>query len=128
MAAWTVDLIGMPPSVNRIWRYARSGRAFKTAIYNRWLKFNTELLKLTFSGKRFPHDRCEVIIEIVGGSGWSMSRDIDNCIKATLDLFVTAGTIADDNCRIVRRIAITYSDPVKKKDPAICRVTIIPAA
>lgn len=51
-----------------------------------------------------------------------VSRDIDNCAKAVLDLLVSLNVIEADNNRIVRKLSMEWSSAVTG-----CRVAIAPA-
>lgn len=87
----------LPPSVNSIWRQAR-GRVIKSAKYQSWIKEAGFLLASQLKGKRVP-GFCGVKILCVKPSKRRM--DLDNRLKAVLDLLVTMNVI-DDDCMIQR--------------------------
>jgi Holliday junction resolvase RusA-like endonuclease len=75
---------------------------------------------------RCPHvpGRVRVSVEIIGGKGWRKNRDLDNCLKAILDILQHKGIILDDGCETVTSVAIRYT-PGKKSSPAAALVEII---
>ncbi len=84
-------LSGPPPSLNGIFANARSVGRIKTAAYNGWRTLAH--LELRKHGPWHVPGRIKVEIQ-VGRAG--TRADIDNLIKPTLDLLVSAGRIADD--------------------------------
>jgi len=74
---------------------------------------------------RCPHipGKVRVSVEIIGGKGWRKNRDLDNCLKAILDMLRHKGIILDDGCETVTSVAIRYT-PGKKTTPAAALVEI----
>lgn len=118
----------VPPSANHLWRSVRSGRGGKVRViaaenYRRWLGVAVPLLRLTAPAVR---GRVAVLVAIVGGSGFKVSRDLDNCNKGVLDALRHAGVIDGDDVRVVRRVVAEYRDGAG--GPARCEVTVTPWA
>jgi Holliday junction resolvase RusA-like endonuclease len=125
----TTILIPMPPSVNNLWtpvrrRNKRTGRMFETLVrtkhYKAWLKDAVPLVRCQMSVLTSP---VKATITIRGGDGWEESRDLDNCLKATLDAMVAAQRIRDDSCLNVIHSEVMYLLPLKGQ-PACCWLTV----
>jgi Holliday junction resolvase RusA-like endonuclease len=125
----TTILIPMPPSVNNLWtpvrrRNKRTGRMFETLVrtkhYKAWLKDAVPLVRCQMSVLTSP---VKATITIRGGDGWEESRDLDNCLKATLDAMVAAQRIRDDSCLNVIHSEVMYLLPLPGK-PACCWLTV----
>lgn len=86
----------LAPSANRIWRQGRGGRVYKSKDYTEWLEECGWMIKqqtrLSING--------EYILQITAKRPDKRRRDLDNLLKATNDLLVKSGIIADDQfCR-----------------------------
>ena len=104
----------IPPSVNHLYR--RRGRmTFRTKQYIDWLTENTMNIGATKPHTVYP---CSVHLTIVGGKGWRSTRDLDNSLKACIDLMRTVGVLAEDNTQHVSQITVSYVEPKRPKDPA----------
>jgi Holliday junction resolvase RusA-like endonuclease len=106
----------IPPSTNAIWTIAR-GRMIRTEAYVAWA-FDAvkrcRILPVAPSPSR-------VLIEIRGGKGWRVNRDLDNTVKAIMDALVAAQRIPDDSTRHVHEILTRFVPPVRGLS-ASCRV------
>ena len=87
----------LPPSVNNMFGVARTtGRRFKSRTYKRWCEdADFELVRQRANKVRLP-GKYSIII----GCPQGMRGDVDNRVKAILDLFVRWGITDDDkHCR-----------------------------
>ena len=98
-------LVPKPPSANNLFTNAETGRAYgrhKSSGYRDWLKTAGWTVKMQ-APPYFAKPGLRVLIEI----DLPRQRDIDNAIKAVLDLMVYVHVFADDSLvddlRIVRR-------------------------
>lgn len=114
----------IPPSTNQLWRASgRRGCFYKSAAYQTWIQ-HANLVTPRATPLDVP---AEIQIEIHGGKGWRASRDLDNTIKAILDLLRERGYIRDDNTQHVTRISTEYISPATPRTGASCRVRVIPS-
>ena len=110
----------IPPSVNHLYR--RRGRmTFRTKQYLDWLTENTINIGATKPHQSYP---CQVHLTIVGGKGWRSTRDLDNSLKACIDLMRTVGVLAEDNTQHVDQITVSYVEPKRPKDQAYALLVI----
>ena len=125
----TTITIPMPPSVNNLWtpvqwRDKRTGRVVqklvRTKHYKAWLRESVPLVRCQMAVLTSP---VKATITIRGGDGWEESRDLDNCLKATLDAMVAAQRIRNDSCLNVIHSEVMYLLPLKGQ-PACCWLTV----
>lgn len=84
--------IPYPPSVNTYWGF-QGHRRFLTPKAN---KFKNEVAQeVSYNQVNFGSDRLEISITLYPPD--KRIRDIDNCIKSTLDALVSAGAFVDDS-------------------------------
>ena len=79
------------PSTNVLFKTLKNGRRAKTEAYDTWRALAKTALRL----QGVPHTPGHVVINM----GFEISgdrADVDNRIKATIDLLVSAGVIDDD--------------------------------
>ena len=74
--------------------------------YSTWLNVNG----LSIRFRRYPpiQTPVAVLITVLGGKGFTRSRDIDNTIKAVLDLLRKAQVIPDDSVLHVPDVCAVY--------------------
>jgi len=107
-----------PPSVNAIYRNVRGKGRVRTKLYDDFLSFATASIR-----------RQEVepvkgnVVVLAGLERTSALSDLDNRLKAMLDVIVKAELIEDD--RFVTAIAAAWL-PRRKNCDALCHVTIFP--
>lgn len=99
----------IPPSVNHLYR-RRGNQTFRSRRYNAWLATNSMTIQNAHPWTDYP---CGILITIHGGTGWRINRDLDNTLKAFLDLLQSVGILASDDSRHVQGISITYEPPPK---------------
>lgn len=109
--------IPAPPSVNEMFRNVRGRGRVKTAAYNDWLGHAGWVLR-----SQSPDRVGGRVVLVISVERASKSADIDNRVKAILDLLVTHGVIEDD--RNVVGFAAAWAPPANK----MARVLVIPAA
>jgi Holliday junction resolvase RusA-like endonuclease len=102
-----ISLPVVPPSVNRIWRHG-SGRTYRIPAYTKWLNTMGLIAKGQMRGQ--PTWDVPVKVEILMRRPRKNS-DVDNRIKAVLDLLQAIGVIANDN--LVMGIKADWSDEVE---------------
>jgi hypothetical protein len=131
-------MVPVPPSANALWTFFR-GRAQKSATYKKWLKeCCIEHRDIKDQTVDFP---VEVVITLRLGKGYISTRDIDNCIKPTLDLLKPTsrkrngdldheglGLIKDDKVEFVRGIRIVVLPPHDSKSEAEFYIDMVPSA
>lgn len=112
----TTITLPVPPSANNLFRNVRKGRVV-TERYQSWLNA---------AGWELQSQRIAPIdgpVHLAIAINEKKTRcDLGNCEKATVDLLVKHGVIADDNKRVVRSISLYWSPNVDR-----CEVTITPA-
>jgi Holliday junction resolvase RusA-like endonuclease len=87
-------LLPVPPSTNNLFRNGSHGGRYKTRAYKAWLTEACWEIKLQRPPTLHPPLRTclRVLIEAPLGP----NRDIDNGLKAVLDVLTTMGVYADD--------------------------------
>jgi len=81
----------LPPSVNALWRTGQA-RMYRSKRYLAWL----EECDVVFASKTVPRINYPFAIEIALGRPSKRKMDIDNRIKAVLDMLQRVGVIEDD--------------------------------
>lgn len=80
-----------PPTLNNLFKNVRNGRV-KTAEYDAWIQAARLLLMAQRPGSQSGSFRATIIL----GKPDRRRRDIDNTVKAIMDLITKAGVIEDD--------------------------------
>ena len=96
-----VYTIPWPPSTNSLWRAFR-GRNILSKEARIW--FASGLESLTAQKARPILGRVEIVVVLHPPS--KRQYDIDNRLKAVLDLLVKAGVIEDDGNRVLKKITV----------------------
>ena len=131
-------MVPVPPSANKMWSHFR-GHVQKSATYKKWLnECCIEHRDLKDQTLDFP---VEVVITLRLGKGYIATRDIDNCIKPTLDLLKPTsykrngdldheglGLIKDDKVEFVRGIKIVVLPPYDKQSEAEFYIDLVPSS
>jgi Holliday junction resolvase RusA-like endonuclease len=118
-------MIPIPPSVNGLWRSVRTAqgvRVVRSKAYRSWRDLAVVAMRLGV--QRAVSYPVAVRIEVLGGRGWTRTRDLDNVAKAVLDALVASERIVDDSTAYVRAVLMEYVPPASPRAPASCVVTL----
>ena len=97
-----VNLLGLPPTVNHLYRTSRSGVRYKTPQGREWQALTAAIIA-TAKTNRKPYSG-DVALEIVFRTADRRRWDMDNRIKALQDCLAMAGVIEDD--RQIQRLLV----------------------
>ena len=89
-----LELPGLPPTVNHLYRSMKSGRRYKTAEGRDYQEQVSALMRVAVQGE-LPNTHSlelEILFTVKDKRRW----DIDNRVKALQDCISLAGIIADD--------------------------------
>lgn len=116
--ALTVDL-PFPVSTNRLWRWARGKKPYKSAEYRRWLASADQhvLVSKILRGAKTICGPFEAAIFL---STDFRSGDPDNRIKAVLDYAQSRSLILDD--KLAQKVTVEWVLP--NHAPAGCRLVL----
>lgn len=78
----------------------------KSRAYRKWIERNLPVIKESLDKVEFFP--IEVVVKVVEGYGFHKKADIDNCLKAILDIFVSANIIPDDNHEYVTKVEAEF--------------------
>lgn len=120
MTKTRLHLLSLPPSTNAIWRHTKGGQTYRAPAYVKWLggerwNMKAQLMK--------QHKFTGPVSVTVGMRRPCASADLDNRIKATLDLLQTVGAI--DNDANVVRLEIFWTEAMP--DGVAAEITIAAA-
>ena len=118
MNIWSFSL-PIPPSVNATHRHGW-GRCWLSTEYQDWRMAT----RITLSGQCAglsdkPVGPYAIWIDIRGGKGWRVNRDLDNCGKAILDILQIVGIIEGDSTEWVQRIVFTFAPSIKGQSASL---------
>lgn len=111
-----VYILPMPPSVNECFRVLPGGKRVKTGVYLDWKGHAGWVLR-----DQKPELLTGHVVIVLSMERTSMQADVDNRVKATLDLL--KGTVIVDD-RFVVALCIAWAPPASK----LARVMVLPAA
>lgn len=97
-----VELLGLPPTVNHLYRTSRSGVRYKTAQGREWQNVTAAVMAAAKTNRK-PYGG-DVALEIVFRCTDRRRWDIDNRVKALQDCLAMAGIIEDD--RQIQRLRV----------------------
>lgn len=97
-----VNLLGLPPTVNHLYRTSRSGVRYKTAQGKEWQNTTAAIMAMAKTNCK-PYSG-DVALEIVFWTADRRKWDIDNRVKALQDCLAMAGVIEDD--RQIQRLHV----------------------
>lgn len=117
--------VPVPPSVNNLWRAARtrSGkvRVFLSRRFKSWLE--AAVPQMAAGLPRFSGP-VVVRVTIRGGKGFPVNRDGDNVLKPLIDGLRKAGVIRGDTVRDVIESSVRYEPPGGPGAVAECVVEV----
>ena len=97
-----VNLLGLPPTVNHLYRTSRNGVRYKTSQGREWQNVTASIMAAAKINRK-PYDG-DVALEIVFRTADRRKWDIDNRVKALQDCLAMAGVIEDD--RQIQRLLV----------------------
>lgn len=97
-----VELLGLPPTVNHLYRTSRNGVRYKTPQGKEWQAFTAAIMAKAKTN-RAPYGG-DVALEIVFRTADRRRWDLDNRVKALQDCLAMAGVIEDD--RQIQRLHV----------------------
>lgn len=97
-----VELTGLPPTVNHLYRTSRNGIRYKTPQGREWQNNTAAIMAATRKNHR-PYSG-DVALEIVFRTADRRRWDLDNRVKALQDCLAMAGVIEDD--RQIQRLLV----------------------
>ena len=90
-----LELEGLPPSVNQMYRTGRSGTRYKRPEVSDWQSETSMLMREAWSKDRAYVEPVEVHVQFTVGN--NRRWDVDNRLKALLDCLELGGVIEDDS-------------------------------
>ncbi|MGI9345542.1 MAG: RusA family crossover junction endodeoxyribonuclease [Gammaproteobacteria bacterium] len=100
--------IPLPASTNALYRNVPGKGRVKTGVYKSWVQEAFYTANESLGVEPFLAFFGEVEVELLAARPDKRRRDIDNLLKATLDLCKTLGVIEDDS--FVRKVSAEWVD------------------
>lgn len=97
-----VELTGLPPTVNHLYRTSRNGIRYKTPQGRDWQNTTAAIMAMAKTNRK-PYSG-DVALEVLFRTADRRRWDMDNRIKALQDCLAMAGVIEDD--RQIQRLLV----------------------
>ena len=97
-----VNLLGLPPTVNHLYRTSRNGIRYKTPQGKEWQNTTAAIIAMAKTNRK-PYSG-DVALEVLFRTADRRRWDMDNRIKALQDCLAMAGVIEDD--RQIQRLLV----------------------
>ena len=114
--------VTVPPSLYALWEINGDGTKRRSPEYLAWIDTNIGTITETFWWLTPP---VAVMVTIYGGDGFNESRDIDNTLKAAIDVLVSATPLPDDCVRFVTEIGGRYVGRGDGTVPAYATIRVV---
>lgn len=108
-----------PVSTNRLWKWARGKKPYKSAEYRRWLSNADQQVLVSKILRGFQTICCPFEADILLSSDFR-TGDPDNRIKAVLDFLQSRSVILDD--KLAQKVTVEWVLP--NHAPVGCRAII----
>lgn len=97
-----VNLLGLPPTVNHLYRTSGNGIRYKTPQGREWQNVTASIMAMAKANRK-PYSG-DVALEVLFQTADRRRWDMDNRIKALQDCLAMAGVIEDD--RQIQRLLV----------------------
>ena len=97
-----VELLGLPPTVNHLYRTSRNGIRYKTPQGREWQNTTAAIMAVAKTNRK-PYSG-DVALEVLFRTADRRRWDLDNRVKALQDCLAMAGVIEDD--RQIQRLLV----------------------
>lgn len=97
-----VNLLGLPPTVNHLYRTSRNGIRYKTPQGKEWQNTTAAIIAMAKTNRK-PYSG-DVALEVLFQTADRRRWDLDNRVKALQDCLAMAGVIEDD--RQIQRLHV----------------------
>ena len=97
-----VELLGLPPTVNHLYRTSRNGIRYKTPQGREWQNTTAAIMAMAKTNRK-PYGG-DVALEVLFRTADRRRWDLDNRVKALQDCLAMAGVIEDD--RQIQRLLV----------------------